>query len=219
MAEIIIVINPNSTVAVTAAMDEGLAPLRIAGGPAIECLTLAEGPPGIESQSDADGVIAPLCRTIRSRDDDAAAFVVACFSDPGLHSARDITRKPVLGIAECGILAALTLGQRFGIIAILARSVPRHLRYVGAMGLSGRLAGDLPIGLGVTELAKEEVTLKRMIETGARLRDDKGADVLVMGCAGMARYRARLQSALGIPVVEPTQAAVAMAIGRVRLGW
>jgi allantoin racemase len=219
MAEIIIVINPNSTVAVTAAMDEGLAPLRMAGGPAIECLTLAEGPPGIESHSDADGVIAPLCRTIRSRDDDAAAFVVACFSDPGLHSARDITRKPVLGIAECGILAALTLGQRFGIIAILARSVPRHLRYVGAMGLSGRLAGDLPIGLGVTELAKEEVTLKRMIETGARLRDDKGADVLVMGCAGMARYRARLQSALGIPVVEPTQAAVAMAIGRVRLGW
>jgi allantoin racemase len=219
MADTIIVINPNSTVAVTAAMDEGLAPLRMAGGPAIECLTLAEGPPGIESQSDADGVIAPLCNTIRARDDEAAAFVVACFSDPGLHSARDVTRKPVLGIAECGILSALTLGQRFGIIAILAKSVPRHLRYVGAMGLTGRLAGDLPIGLGVTELAKEDVTLKRMIETGALLRDDKGADVLVMGCAGMARYRGRLQAALGIPVVEPTQAAVAMAIGRVRLGW
>jgi allantoin racemase len=219
MADTIIVINPNSTVAVTAAMDEGLAPLRIAGGPAIECLTLAEGPPGIESQSDADNVIAPLCNTIRARDDEAAAFVVACFSDPGLHSARDVTRKPVLGIAECGILSALTLGQRFGIIAILAKSVPRHLRYVGAMGLTGRLAGDLPIGLGVTELAKEDVTLKRMIETGALLRDDKGADVIVMGCAGMARYRGRLQAALGIPVVEPTQAAVAMAIGRVRLGW
>jgi allantoin racemase len=97
--------------------------------------------------------------------------------------------------------------------------VPRHLRYVGAMGLTGRLAGDLPIGLGVTELAQEEVTLKRMIETGARLRDERGADVLVMGCAGMARYRGRLQAALGIPVVEPTQAAVTMAIGRVRLGW
>src|SRR6185437_1821293 len=199
MADTIIVINPNSTVAVTAAMDEGLAKLRIAGGPAIECLTLAEGPPGIESQSDADNVIAPLCNTIRARDADAAAFVVACFSDPGLHGARDVTRKPVLGIAECGILAALTLGQRFGIIAILAKSVPRHLRYVGALGLTGRLAGDLPIGLGVTELAKEDVTLKRMIETGALLRDDKGADVLVMGCAGMARYRGRLQAALGIP--------------------
>jgi allantoin racemase len=219
MAERIIVINPNSTVAVTASMDEGLAPLRIAGGPAIECLTLAEGPPGIESQGDADSVIAPLCRTIRARDNEASAFVVACFSDPGLHSAREATTKPVLGIAECGILTALTMGQRFGVIAILAKSVPRHLRYIGAMGLTQRLAGDLPIGLGVTELVQEEVTLRRMIETGARLRDEKGADVLVMGCAGMARYRFRLQSVLGIPVVEPTQAAVAMAVGRVRLGW
>jgi allantoin racemase len=219
MADTVIVINPNSTTAVTAAMDEGLAPLRVTGGPVIECLTLAEGPPGIESQSDADGVIAPLCRTIRARDNDAAAFVVACFSDPGLHSARDTTRKPVLGIAECGILTALTLGQRFGVIAILAKSVPRQLRYIGAMGLTARLAGDLPLGLRVTEVVQERVTLKRMIETGRRLRDDKGADVVVMGCAGMARYRRRLQSALGIPVVEPTQAAVAMAIGRVQLGW
>jgi allantoin racemase len=219
MADSIIVINPNSTAAVTASMDEALAPLRMAGGPAIECLTLAEGPPGIESQSDADAVIAPLCRAIRARDNEASAFVIACFSDPGLMSAREATRKPVLGIAECGILTALTLGQRLGIIDILATSVPRQLRYIGAMGLGARLAGILPIGLGVTALAQEDVTLKRMIETGTRLRDDKGADVIVMGCAGMARYRARLQSALGIPVVEPTQAAVTMAVGRVRLGW
>jgi Asp/Glu/hydantoin racemase len=40
-----------------------------------------------------------------------------------------------------------------------------------------------------------------------------------MGCAGMARYRKPLQDELGIPVVEPTQAAVTMAIGRVRLNW
>ena len=215
----VIVINPNSTEAVTRGIDEAVEPLRMAGGPPIECLTLAEGPPGVESQSDADSVIAPLCRTIRARDNEASAFVVACFSDPGLHSAREATRKPVLGIAECGILTALTLGQRFGVIAILAKSVPRHLRYIGALGLTGRLAGDLPIGLGVTALAQEDITLKRMIETGVRLRDEKGADVIVMGCAGMARYRGRLQSALGIPVVEPAQAAVAMAIGRVRLGW
>ena len=58
-----------------------------------------------------------------------------------------------------------------------------------------------------------------MIETGRRLRDEHGADVLVMGCSGMARYRAELEEAAQIPVVEPTQAAVAMAIGRVRLGW
>ena len=53
----------------------------------------------------------------------------------------------------------------------------------------------------------------------AQLRERHGADVVVMGCAGMARYRQPLQDEIGIPVVEPTQAAVAMAIGRVRLAW
>ena len=59
----------------------------------------------------------------------------------------------------------------------------------------------------------------RGTDRGRRLRDQHGADVLVMGCAGMARYRADLEEAVQIPVVEPTQAAVTMAIGRVRLGW
>jgi allantoin racemase len=215
----IVVINPNSTEAVTAAIDVALEPLRLPGGPEIVCQTLAEGPPGIESQRDADSVIRPLCQKIAAQDNAAAAFVIACFSDPGLHSARETTRKPVLGIAECGILTALTLGHRFGVISILANSVPRHLRYIAAMGVGDRLAGDLPIGLGVTELGDARTTLSRMTEIGRELRDRKGADVIVMGCAGMARYRADLEAAVKLPVVEPTQAAVTMAIGRVRLGW
>jgi allantoin racemase len=219
MRERILVINPNSTVSVTHAIDDAMAALRIPGGPEIICLTLDEGPPGVESQIDADGVIQPLCRVIREQELDTSAFVIACFSDPGLFSAREVTGKPVLGIAECGILTALTLGHRFGVISILAGSVPRHLRYIGAMGLGQRLAGDLPVGLGVTALADARTALTRMIEVGRRLRDDCGADVLVMGCAGMARYRDDLEEAVRIPVVEPTQAAVTMAIGRVRLGW
>lgn len=215
----IVVINPNSTAAVTAAIDVALEPLRMAGGPEIVCQTLEEGPPGVESQRDADAVIAPLCRHIAAQDNEAAAFVIACFSDPGLHSARETTAKPVLGIAECGILTALTLGHRFGVISILAQSVPRHLRYVAAMGAGDRLAADLPIGLGIAELGDEKTTLARMIDVGERLRDDSRADVIVMGCAGMARYRDRLEAAVRLPVVEPTQAAVTMAIGRARLGW
>jgi len=217
MPDRILVINPNSTDAVTRAIEDAMVPLRDPGGPEIDCVTLREGPPGIESQMDADSVILPLCRVIR--DADAAAFVIACFSDPGLFSAREATAKPVLGIAECGILTALTFGHRFGVISILARSVPRHLRYIAAMGVGQRLAGDLPIGLGVAELADARTTLTRMVDVGRQLRDRDGADVLVMGCAGMARYRAALEEAIEIPVVEPTQTAVAMAIARVRLGW
>lgn len=219
MAQRILVINPNSTEAVTRGIDEACAPLRIEGGPGIESVTLKEGPPGVETQQHVDGVVAPLINLVRSREKDYDAFVIACYSDPGLHSIREVTKKPVLGISECGILTALTLGQKFGVIAILKQSIARHLRYVGALGVSERMAGELPVGLPVTELSDEKKTFGRMVEVGKALRDTHGADVVVMGCAGMARYRKPLQDEIRIPVVEPTQAAVAMAIARVRLNW
>ncbi len=211
----IVVINPNSTEAVTAGIDRSVEPLRVAGGPPIECVTLKEGPPGIESQQTADAVVLPLCRMIRTRDETASAFVIACFSDPGLHSAREVTRRPVFGIAECSMAAALTRGERFGIISILDNSVVRHRRLVRSMGLSQRFAGDIALGIGIQGLADEDRVLDRMISIGKRLKDDCGADVLIMGCAGMARYGNRLQSAAGIPVIEPTRSAVTMALGEV----
>jgi Asp/Glu/hydantoin racemase len=215
----ILVINPNSTEAVTKGIDEAMAPLRIPGGPQIDCVTLKEGPPGIETQQHVDGVIAPLLKLVGEKQSAYSAFVIACYSDPGLHSVREATAKPVLGISECGILTALTLGQKFGVIAILQKSIPRHLRYMGAMGVMDRLAAELPVGLGVTELSDEKKTFGRMVEVATALRDVHGANVIVMGCAGMARYRKPLQDAVGLPVVEPSQAAVGMAIARVRLGW
>ena len=219
MNDSILVINPNSTESVTRAMDEACEVLRIAGGPAIECMTLKEGPPGVETQRDVESVVPPLLRVVSEREKEHGAFVLACFSDPGIHAVRELTKKPVLGIAESGILTALTMGQKFGIIAILKASVTRHMRYISAMGVTGRLAAELPLGLGVLELSDEKKTFGRMVATGEKLRDDHGADVVVMGCGGMAPYRKRLEDALGVPVVEPTQAAVAMAIGRVKLGW
>jgi Asp/Glu/hydantoin racemase len=219
MADRILVINPNSTEECTRGIDEACAPLRMPGGPEIDCVTLKEGPPGIESQQHVDFVVSPLLDLLRKSEKKYTAFVIACYSDPGLHALREATKKPVLGISECGILTALTLGQKFGVIAILKQSIPRHLRYVGAMGLSARLAAELPVGLRVVELSNEKKTFGRMVATGKALRDTHGADVVIMGCAGMARYRKPLQDELGIPVVEPTQAAVTMAIGRVKLNW
>jgi Asp/Glu/hydantoin racemase len=214
----IVVINPNSTEACTRSIDAALEPLRFADGPAIECVTLAEGPPGIESQRDSDGVIGPICAYVQARGNDAGAFVIACFSDPGLHAAREATDSPVFGIAESGYLAAMTRGERFGVISILESSVARHGRYVRQLGIESRSAGDRAIGLGVVELSQEALVLERMIDAGAALRDKDGADVLILGCAGMASYRAPLADALGLPIVDPTQAAVIAAIGRLRCG-
>ena len=214
---VIHVINPNSNTIVTAGLKEALAPLVFTDGPQIRCSTLAEGPIGIESQADVESVVLPL-RRIVAADTDAAAFVIACYSDPGLWACREATRRPVFGIAECGVATALTRGDRFGVIAIRTKSIRRHLRQLRSWGLVDRLAGERALEMSVAETASGEGTLARMIAVGTALRDEDGAEVVVMGCAGMARHRRPLEEALGIPVIDPTQAAVAMAMGAVRFG-
>lgn len=212
----LVVINPNSSQVVTDGIDAAIDPLR-AFGTSIRCLTLAEGPPGIETQRQADLTVAPML-ALAAAQHDAAGYVIACFADPGLHALRDQTSLPVVGIQEASVMTALLLGHRFGVISILPASVPRHLRAFGAMGVTDRLAGDRALGLGVAALSDETASLDAMIATGRRLRDDDGADVLIMGCAGMARYRDPLQEATGLPVVEPTQAAASIALGQIHLG-
>ncbi|MXQ06295.1 Asp/Glu racemase [Alphaproteobacteria bacterium GH1-50] len=210
------VINPNSTQAVTDGIDRAIRLLRSWGYP-IECLTLAEGPPGIESDAHVAGVVAPLTARMAGLTD-ATGFVIACFSDPGVSDLRKTHARPVIGIREAAVTDALTLGERFGVIAIGEPSVRRHLAAFDAMGVSSRLAGDRPLGLSVTDLADAARTLDRMIEVGRALCDEDGADVLIMGCAGMAQYRARIEEETGLPVVEPCQSAVAKALGRITLG-
>lgn len=210
----ILVINPNSNEVVTEGLRQALVPLAFAEGPEIICESLPEGPAGIETQEHVESVTLPLRRRVEAAND-IDAFVIACYSDPGLHVAREGTASPVFGIAECGVLTALTRADRFGVIAIKSRSIPRHIRYLRQMGLMDRLAGERPLEMSVAESASGEGTLARMIAIGTELRDLDGAGAIVMGCAGMARHRRPLEDALGIPVIDPTQAAVAIAIGTI----
>jgi allantoin racemase len=164
-----------------------------------------------------ESVALPLRRLVEA-DNEADAFVIACYSDPGLHVCREGTDRFVLGIAECAVLTALARGERFGVLAIAAKSIARHMRHLRQMGVAGRLAGERPLEMSVAETTSGGKTLERMVEVGRTLKDEDGASVLVMGCAGMARHRRPLEQALGIPVIDPTQAAVAMAIGAVQAG-
>ena len=210
MPQRIVIVNPNCTVAVTDGISAAVDDLRRPGGPTIDCLTLKEGPPGIETQAHIDGVVAPLLARLTREAADAA--VIACFSDPGLKAAREQSTRPVFGIAESGFRKALTLGKRFGILAILEASTHRHRRYVEALGLSDSFAESRPLDLGVLELQDRERTFVRLLDVGKDLRDRDGADVLVLGCAGMTGYPAELSAALGLPVVEPCHAAAEEAL-------
>ena len=205
----ILVINPNSNDDVTTGFSEVLDPLRLPGGPDIECMTLSEGPVGIETQEHVESVTLPLRRIVAERTD-ADAFVIACYSDPGITVCREATSKPVFGIQESGVLAALSRGERFGVIALGPHSIKRHLRYIRQLGLENRLAAERPLHLSVAA-AEQADAYPRVLEVARELVGKDGADVLLLGCAGMTRHRPPLEQDLGVPVIDPVQMAVAQA--------
>lgn len=215
----ILVINPNSNAEVTRGIARALTEVAGVLPAPVDVVGLESTPFGIETQQDVDAVAGPLAERIEADGDTHDAYVIACFSDPGLHGAREVTAKPVLGIASTGLLMAMAIGNAVGVISILGTSIPRHWRMYRAMGIEARIAQDLPVGARVAELAGGSDLGSRMEAVGRELVERHGADVLVLGCAGMGHFRTPLEAALGVTVVDPTQATVGLAFTSSVLGY
>lgn len=210
----ILVINPNSNPTVTQGLDAAMMSFRINGFPPIECLTVSEGPYGIESQADSDAAVAPLINLIRARTD-ASAVIIACYSDPGIDAAREATKIPVFGMQESGFLTAMARGDRIGVVAISEGSILRHRKYLRRIGVLDRMVAERPLNMSVAQTASGKDTFERLEAVSNTLVQQDSADVIVLGCAGLSVYRSRLETILDCPVVDPTQSAVAMALGAI----
>ena len=208
------VLNPNSSREVTALMRAGLADVPLERHE-IRCLELADAPIGIETDAHVAEVVPMVADHAGAMQADA--LVVACFSDPGVAAAREVTRAPVVGIAESAYLLALHLGPRFGVVSLGPASVARHAAHIGRLGLGARLAGDRPVGMSVAE-GHAPGALERIAGVARQLRDEDGADVIILGCAGLGRSRAPLEDMLGLPVIDPVQAGVLAAATLLDLG-
>lgn len=204
----VVMINPNSTEYITRLLAEAAS--ETAGtGLEVEVITNRGGPAAIESDQDVLDCASSMLETLRRHPADA--YVVGCFSDPGLAAAREEFDVPVFGIAESSIHAALQISPSVGIIAGLEKAIPRHEVYWQKLGATGNIVGEIACGRGVLDLESEE-SYQDVLEAGARLVG-LGAEVLVLGCAGMVEMADRLAADLEIPVVEPCRAALQRAAG------
>jgi Asp/Glu/hydantoin racemase len=209
----ILVVNPNSSAACSAGIAAALAPFQRQDGPPFEVATLAEGPPAIYDWRDWHGVVDPLCRLIER--EPADAYVIACASDPGIEAARATTRQPVFGVFRCAVAAAVARAERFGVVAIVDASKSRHLAALRAMGLEGRLAAEVALNVTMETLLQPDAARARLI-AAARDCAAAGAGTVILGCTGMAHHRAAVEEAVGVPMIEPCQAAAGIVLGAVQ---
>lgn len=208
----IVIINPNSSVKVTEEIARSVAPFRCMDGPEFECIGIAHGPATISTMHDSTEAALNVAAIVQSRPD-ASAFVVACFSDPGVDLCRTLVRQPVIGIQEAGILSAMAQADLFGIVALGPASVARHRLRIRQMGVEARMAAELPLdNVSAEDAGQSEEVFQQTLEVGARLRD-LGAGAIVLGCAGFSPRRRALEQEIGIRVVDPVAAAAVMALG------
>lgn len=213
------VINPNTTQAMTDTI--GTAATAVAApGTRISATQPGSGPVSIESHFDEAVSVLGVIDEIRAGERDGVdAYVIACFGDPGLNAARELTRAPVIGIAEAAFHAATLISTRFSVVTTLPRTtiIAEHL--LDSYGMASRCrrvrAADIP----VLELEENpDLALERIIEECLKAKQEDGIGAIVLGCGGMADLTPQISAAVGLPIVEGVTAAVKLAEALVGLG-
>lgn len=216
----ILVINPNSTAAMTAQIEESARRCAFAGT-VIEAVNPMGTPASIEGHADEALSVPAMLDLIRAGEARGVeAYVIACFDDPGLAAAREIAKGPVIGICQAAVQVATTIATRFSIVTTLPRSVPIIEDLVEAYGAGHRCRNVRSVDMPVLALEADPITAEaRLVREIEAARDQDGAEAVVLGCAGMSDLCERLQRRTGVPVIDGVSAAVKLAEGLVGGGY
>ncbi|TNC47481.1 HyuE hydantoin racemase [Rubellimicrobium rubrum] len=207
----ILFINPNSTVAMT---DAAVRVARLTL-PEAEILgwTNHDGPPAIQGPRDGEAAVAGVRALLpRARAERVDAIVIACFDDTGLEEIRAAAHCPVIGIGQAAMHLAALIGRRFTVVTTLPVSVPVIEANVAAYGFGERCARVRPSGLPVLEVeAGGPAVVSRLQEEIAAARQEDDAEIVVLGCAGMALLRGELQEGAAVTLIDGIEAATVLA--------
>lgn len=222
----ILLINPNGTSSMTdgclRSLESTLPPYCTVTG----FTTPRPTPSAIEGHLDGVLSAAAAIRAVVPIASEYDAFLVACFSaHPLINALREELDGPVIGIMEAALYSARVLGGRVGIVATGGRSKIMHEDAIRYYGLEGFSVGCETTNLGVLELetAPKEKVLGLVGEAARRLVEEKGADCIALGCAGMTEMKVKCEETVGAKdaiaqVIDGVGVGVQILIGLVREG-
>ena len=114
--------------------------------------------------------------------------------------------------------AAVMVGRNFSVVTTLSRTVGRAWDLAAHYGFAGRCASVYACDVSVVGLDEEGSVASALIEDLARRAiTEDGADSIVLGCAGMTDFCARLTARLGVPVIDGVAAATGMVEALVKM--
>ena len=204
----ILIVNPNTTVSMTQTI-AAAARAVAAPGTEISAVTSSMGPVSIEGFYDEAFAVPGLIQALLEAPD-ADAGIIACFDDTGLYAARSVARFPVVGICEAALVTAGQVAKRIAVITTLPRSIVPLEELLRRYGFAER-AQVTACNVAVLDLEKPRSGAKEKLEAEIALALDKGAEAIVLGCAGMADLALALSQKFNVPVIDGVAAAVKQA--------
>jgi allantoin racemase len=215
----IMVINPNTSTAMTDHMRRELMQIK---RPETELTVTCpdKGPISIESAYDEALAIPPTLKLVgQANREGYDAVILACFSDPGLFAAKEISDILVVGIQEISLRMATTLGSKFTILTLFKERIPHKEADVWRNKLTPYLASVRELGMSVLETdEKPDLAKQRIMTVAQQAVEDDGAEVIVLGCAGMVGYAREAAERLGVVVIDPTSVTLKVTEAMVEAG-
>jgi allantoin racemase len=215
----ILVINPNPSIPMTNQIRAALETIK-RSDTELTVTCPQKGPETIESAYDEAYAIPPTLELVKKADQDGFdAVILACFSDPGLEAAKEITNIPVVGIEEATLHMAAMLGAKFTIMTPRKQRIPSKVEHVHLRGMSHFLASVRSLDLTVAQTESDPVkTKQRLVEVSKIAVEVDGAEIIIMGCAGMSGYAQEIEQTLNVKVLDPSAVALKTAEAMVDLG-
>src|SRR6201991_4915433 len=204
----ILIVNPNTTASMTKTIGEAARAVAASGTEIVD-ITSAMGPVSIEGYYDEAFAVPGLIQALLSARD-ADAGIIACFDDTGLDAARSAAPFPVVGICEAALVTAGQLAKRIAVVTTLPRSVVPLEELVRRYGFAERVSVTA-CNVAVLDLENPGSGAEEKLCAEIERALEKGAEAIVLGCAGMADLAHALSKKYDVPVVDGVAAAVKQA--------
>lgn len=176
----------------------------------IEVKSLGIGPPSIETVKDYE-TVKPLVRELALklyRDYDG--IIVNCFLDPAVDELKNILDRPVIGPGESSIVFGGILGKKLGIVSIRSEALELIKQRCNSLRYGDRVVSIRGIGIHVVDLRENWSRVKLELIEESKNAVKEGAEVIILGCTGLAGLAKTVSEEIGKPVIDPAVAALKM---------
>jgi allantoin racemase len=213
----ILVLNVNTTESMTESIGREAAAVA-APGTEIVPLTPRFGAESVEGNYESYLAAIAVMETVKAYPDPFDAVIQAGYGEHGREGLQELLDVPVVDITEAAASTAMYLGHKYSVVTTLDRTVPLIEDRLKLAGLSDRCASVRASGMSVLELESDpDAAVQAILDQSMRAVEDDHAEVICLGCGGMAGLKRKVSELTGAPVVDGVTAAVTIAESLVRL--